>query len=192
MKQKLSALISVLALAFALSACSSPAPELEAGGKIDTSKGSILGVDRNSDVEISYVYTKYMDDIDTRSIGEALTGDEYTHGFLTLRSQPKAREGMYFFVMLDWAAEDIAMGCQIELSVDSTASALTRSYNFTVPATHSLLREIKLGLTGSDWKGRNDRVNAWKIVIKTPSGKVIIQKQSWLWSLREDGKVEKK
>ena len=192
MKQNLPALICALALSALMFGCSSTEPELDAGGKIDTSKGSILGVDRNSGVKISYVYTKYMDDIDTRSIGEALTGDEYTHGFLTLRSQPKERAGMYFFVMLDWAAEDIAMGCQIELSVDSTASALTRTYNFTVPATHSLLREVKLGLTGSDWKGGNDRVNAWKIVIKTPTGKVITQRQSWLWSLREDGKVEKK
>lgn len=192
MKQNLPALICAFALSALMFACSSTESELDAGGKVDTSKGSILGVDRNSDVKISYVYTKYMDDMDTRSIGEALTGDEYTHGFLTLRSRPKERAGMYFFVMLDWAAEDIAMGCQIELSVDSTASALTRTYNFTVPATHSLLREIKLGLTGSDWKGGNDRVNAWKIVIKTPTGKVITQRQSWLWSLREDGKVEKK
>ena len=192
MKQNLPALICALALSALMFGCSSTEPELDAGGKIDTSKGSILGVDRNSGVKISYVYTKYMDDIDTRSIGEALTGDEHTHGFLTLRSQPKSREGLYFFVMLDWAAEDIAMGCQIELSVDSTATPLVKTYNFVVPATHSLLREVKLGLTGSDWKGGNDRVNAWKIVIKTPTGKVITQRQSWLWSLREDGKVEKK
>lgn len=183
------ALLAALVAAFA--ACSSD-QQAQPDGKLDTTSGSILGVDRNSDVKISYVYTKYMDDADTRSIGEALTGQEFTHGLLTFRTQEKERAGMYFFIMLDWDAEDIAMGCQLELSVDATNSAHPRTFTFVVPETHSLLREIKIGVTGSDWKSDSDRVNAWKIVIKTPSGKVITQRQSWLWSLKEDGKVEQK
>lgn len=188
MLKKIIKITSFATISALICACSSD-PEVSNDGKIDTSKGSILGIDRNSDVKISYVYTKYMDDADTRSIGEALTGKEFTHGLLTFRTQEKSREGMYFFIMLDWAAEDIAMGCQIELSLDSTGIPIAKTYNFMVPETHSLLREIKIGVTGSDWKNSDDKVNAWKIVIKTPSGKVITQKQSWLWSLKENDKL---
>lgn len=151
--------------------------------------GTIMGVDRNSGDEISYVRTRHIEDWQTRTIGEALTGEEFTHGRLTLRSQPDSREGMYFFVMMDWGPDDIALGCTIDLYVDSSATAKVRKYEFAVPETSSVLREIVLGLTGSDWKGRSEKVNAWKIVIKTPSGRTIAQKQSWLWSI-EDGKLD--
>lgn len=158
----------------------------------DTSKGEVIGMDRNSDVKISYVAPRYFEDWQTRSIGEALTGQEYTYGHLTLRSQPDAREGMYFFIMFDWSADDILMASTIELHVDSTETPKARKYIFTIPETHSILREVKLGLTGTDWKGKNERVNAWKVVVRTPSGKIVTQKQSWLWGINGDGKVVEK
>ena len=156
----------------------------------DTSKGAVIGMDRNSNVNISYVRSRFMEDWQTRSIGEALTGREHTHGHLTLRSQPDSREGMYFFIMLDWGPDDILMASQIDLYVDSSKTAKVRKYTFTIPETHSVTREIKLALTGSDWKDSEEKVNAWKVVVKTPSGKVVTQKQSWLWSLNDGAKVD--
>lgn len=159
----------------------------------DTSKGEVIGMDRNSNVKISYVRPRYVADWQTRSIGESLTGKEHTYGHLTLRSQPDSREGMYFFIMLGWGPEDILLASQIDLYVDSNMTPKVRKYTFTIPETHSVLREIKLALTGSDWNGPDENVNAWKVVVRTPSGKIVAQKQSWLWSIEDDaGKVDTK
>ena len=157
----------------------------------DTSQGNVIGMDRNSNVSISYARPRFVADWQTRSIGEAFSGEEHTYGHLTLRSQPDSREGMYFFIMFDWSASDILMASQIDLYVDSNMTPKVRKYTFTIPETHSVLREVKLALTGSDWKGKDEKVNAWKIVVKTPTGDVVTQKQSWLWSVNAD-KVDAK
>ena len=132
----------------------------------------------------SFTWNKSAEsDAETRKILEVFTGDEYTYGRLTLRTQPKKRAGMYFFVMFGWEPDDIALGCKIELSIDSSDTPHPRTFTFTVPETHSVLREIRLGVTGKDWPDSQAVVNAWKIVVKSPSGKVITEKQSWLWGL---------
>ncbi|MBO6102941.1 MAG: hypothetical protein J6P03_06770 [Opitutales bacterium] len=172
--------ISLFAAAALMAACASNAPQELGDGK----SGSIIGVNRNSNLEISDVLPKYVEDYETRTIWEALTGDEFTHGYLVMRSQPESREGMYFFVMLPWSVSEISTGTIIELEVDSTATAKTRKFTFKVPETSSVVREIKLGLTGLDWKGKSERVNAWKIAIKTPAGNTIAEKQSWLWAVK--------
>ena len=128
----------------------------------------------------------YISDPETRSIYEVFTGEETHYGKLVLRSQPDKRAGMYFFVMFGYEPDDIALACTFELSVDSTGDAKTRTYKFTVPETHSVTREIALGVTGSDWPWPKARVNAWKLVLKSPSGKVLAQKQSWLWEYSGD------
>lgn len=167
----------------AICACSSDeSQEQESAPEVDDS--AILGV--SNDIEnagISYCYHRYMGAAETRKILEVFTGDEYTYGRLTLRTQPKKRAGMYFFVMFGWEPDDIALGCKIELSIDSSDTPHPRTFTFTVPETHSVLREIRLGVTGKDWPDSQAVVNAWKIVVKSPSGKVITEKQSWLWGL---------
>ena len=167
----------------AICACSSDeSQEQESAPEVDDS--AILGV--SADIEntgISYCYHRYISDAETRKILEVFTGDEYTYGRLTLRTQPKKRAGMYFFVMFGWEPDDIALGCKIELSIDSSDTPHPRTFTFTVPETHSVLREIRLGVTGKDWPDPSAVVNAWKIVVKSPSGKVITEKQSWLWGL---------
>ncbi len=149
----------------------------------DTTNGDTLGYNRNSNVKISYVHPRYLEDVETRSIGEALTGEEHTHGYLTLRSNPDSREGMYFFIMTEIGASKISDGTIIELYIDSNQTAKVREFKLVVTETHSLLREIKLGITGDDWKGDKEKPNAYKVVIKTPAGKVISEYKSWLWSL---------
>ena len=155
-------------------------------GRVDDSCGTIIGVNRNRDVCISYVFPRYIEQWQTYSLWEALTGDEFDHGYLTFRTQPDSREGMYFFVMVDWGPEEIVLGSTIDLWVDSSAVPKVRHYRFTVLESHSVLREIKLGLTGCDWNGRKETVNAWKVVISTPSGRKVAEKQSWLWSLKDE------
>lgn len=149
----------------------------------DDTCGDTLGYDRNSNARIAYVHPRYLEDVETRSIGEALTGEEHTHYYLTLRSDPNSREGMYFFIMTDIGISKISDGTIIEIYVDSNQTPKVREFKFVVPQTHSLLREIKLGITGADWKGDKELPNAYKVVIKTPVGKTITEYKSWLWSL---------
>lgn len=150
----------------------------------DEPQSSIIGVDYKDEPIISYVRPRYLTDPQTRTIAEVFTGDELTYGQLTLRTNPNKRAGMYFFVMFDYGPDDIALASQIELSVDSSDSAHPRTFKFLIPETSSVMRELRLGVTGSDWKNPDAKVNAWKIVVKSPSGKILTQKQSWLWSLR--------
>lgn len=149
----------------------------------DDASGDTLGYDRNSNVKILYVRTRYIKDFQTRTIGEALTGDEFSHGYLTLRSDPESREGLYFFIMTQIGASNISDGVKIELYVDSNKTPKVRQFDFVVPETRNITREIKIGLTGADWKGKEEKPNAYKVVIKTPAGKVIAEYKSWLWSL---------
>lgn len=145
------------------------------------SNGGTIGVDFKGEPKISYVLPRFLNDAQTRSIYEVFTGDEINYGKLTMRTNPEKRAGMYFFVMFGYEPDDIALACTFELSVDSTADSKTRTYKFTVPETHSVTREVVLGLTGADWPNPKAKVNAWKLVLKSPSGKVLAQKQSWLW-----------
>ncbi len=177
--------ICTLLLSLALCACTS-----DYTVNPDTSKGEVIGMDRNSNVEISQVSFKYFEDWQTRSVGEALTGKEHTYGHLTLRTQADSREGIYCFIMIDWGPKEILMASQIELYVDSNKRSKVRKYTFIIPETESVLREIKLGITGTDWTGSKEKVNAWKVIIKSPTGKVITQKQSWLWSIKDGEALE--
>lgn len=145
------------------------------------SDGGTIGVDFKGEPKISYVLPRFLNDAQTRSIYEVFTGEEINYGKLTLRTNPEKRAGMYFFVMFGYEPDDIALACTFELSVDSTADSRTRTYKFTVPETHSVTREVVLALTGADWPNPKAKVNAWKLVLKSPSGKVLAQKQSWLW-----------
>ena len=147
-------------------------------------ESNIIGLSFNDPDEISYCLPRYLSDPETRTISEVFTGDELTYGHLILRSQPKKRAGMYFFVMFGYEPDDIALACKFVLEVDSTDHPKARTFTYTVPQTHSVLREIKLGITGSDWPNPSARVNAWRLTLLSPSGKVLAQKQSWLWSVK--------
>lgn len=169
------ALTALICASLFAGACSS-----EDASPKEPEKGTI-GLDYEGEPEISYVLNRYISDPETRSIYEVFTGEETNYGKLVLRTQPDKRAGMYFFVMFGYEPDDIVLACTFELSVDSTGDAKTRTYKFTVPETHSVTREIALGVTGSDWPWPKARVNAWKLVLKSPSGKILAQKQSWLW-----------
>lgn len=147
-----------------------------------------LGADIDS-ATISYCKFNYLNKHQATHLGDRLLGEEYTEGYLTIRSQDKARAGMYCYVMLSGVSE-IAKDCVIELSIDTSDKAKVKTYKFIVPQTESVFREIKLGLTGSDWKDPEANVNAWKLVIKSPEGKLLAEKRSWLWSIKEERESE--
>ena len=136
----------------AICACSSDeSQEQESAPEVDDS--AILGV--SADIEntgISYCYHRYISDAETRKILEVFTGDEYTYGRLTLRTQPKTRAGMYFFVMFGWEPDDSALGCTIELSSDARDTPHPRT--FTVMALGPRREKIKYNNTTNHGMGK--------------------------------------
>lgn len=182
---KYAVFLAALAVSAAVGACSS-----DSGTAPEEQEGGTIGVDFKGEPKISYVLNRYISDPETRSIYEIFTGEETTYGKLVIRTQPDKRAGMYFFVMFGYDPDDIALACTFELSVDSTGDSKTKTYKFTVPETHSVTREIALGVTGSDWPGPDAKVNAWKLVLKSPTGKILAQKQSWLWEDDPDTAID--
>lgn len=182
---KYAVFLAALAVSAAVGACSS-----DSGTAPEEQEGGTIGVDFKGEPKISYVLNRYISDPETRSIYEIFTGEETTYGKLVIRTQPDKRAGMYFFVMFGYDPDDIALACTFELSVDSTGDSKTKTYKFTVPETHSVTREIALGVTGSDWPGPDAKVNAWKLVLKSPTGKILAQKHSWLWEDDPDTAVD--
>ena len=150
---------------------------------LEEADDGIMGLTYKGDTEISYCFSNYITDAETRSIAEIFTGEEYTQGYLTMRTQPDKRAGRYFSFMVS-GPDEIPFGTTITLEVDSSKRLGVSKYVFTVPETHSLLREVKLGVTGSDWPDPEERVNAWKISIKNPYGLPVVEKESWLWSIK--------
>ena len=136
--------------------------------------------------KISDVNYRYLSDAETRSIWEVFTGEEFGHGRLFLRTQPENRNGLYFFVMFDTYQKNILKDTEITLFVHSKGNKKIEEFKFKVPSNSSLLRELALGITGSDSQKVSKKVLAWKIIVKDPSGKVITQGQSWLWGIPEN------
>ena len=151
----------------------------------------IIGVNNKDEPKITYCLPRYITEEETRTIYEVFTGKEMSYGHLILRSQPDKREGLYFFVMFGYKPDSIGLACRFILEVDSNKNPHPRTFVFDVPETHSVLREVKLGLTGSDWSDKKEKVNAWRLTLLSPTGKIITQTQSWLWSIKHgDSKLK--
>lgn len=144
----------------------------------------IIGINSKDEPKISYCLPRYITEQETRTIYEVFTGEEMPYGHLILRSQPKKRAGMYFFVMFDYTLDKLGLACRFVLEVDSNKHPRPRTFVFDVPETHSIFREVKLALTGDDWSNADEKVNAWRLTLLSPTGKVITQSQSWLWSVK--------
>ena len=179
--------ISAAALAAVLSACAG-----------ETSKEEALRRDFEGSIEnpandpaISDVIIRYVAEDSTRSVFEVLTGEEFRHGRLFLRTDEPNRTGFYFFVMFKTYTKDILEGSQIDLYVHSSKSPKVEKFSFKVPEKFTLLREVALGITGADAAKIDDKILAWKIEVKNKKGEIISQKQSWLWSVENPSPSEK-
>lgn len=169
-----------ISVVIAMTACSSD--DTDKTSQDDSNE--IIGVNNKEEPKITYCLPRYITEQETRTIYEVFTGDEMPYGHLIMRSQPKKREGMYFFVMFGYKPDAIGLACRFILEVDSNRHPHPRTFVFDIPETHSVFREVKLGLTGNDWNGSEEKVNAWRLTLISPTGKIITQSQSWLWSVK--------
>lgn len=179
--------ISAAALSAVLSACAGETTKEEALRR--DFEGSIENPANNAG--ISDVIVRRVAEDSTRSIFEVLTGEEFRHGRLFIRTDERDRSGLYFFVMFKTYTKDILEGSQIDLYVHSSKSPKVEKFSFKVPENFTLLREVALGITGADAPKVDDKILAWKIEVRNKKGEIISQKQSWLWSVENPSPAEK-
>ena len=139
---------------------------------------------------IDDVNTKFMTDDENRTIYEVFTDKEFGHGKLILRTDNTDRTGLYFFVMFNTYKYNIQTGSQILLYFQTNNSNKNYRFSYTIPETSSLFRELVLGVTGKDALNLEKEILAWKIEVKTPDGRMITQKKSWLWTIENPPKPE--
>jgi hypothetical protein len=132
-------------------------------------------------VSIKEVKPRYMEEADFVRLREYYSGVENTGRRMILRSDPDARAGYYFTLVLDTRIGKLPRGTRVEANLYTPFSNEMQSFEFTLPRERPRTREIFVGLTGEDWPDADLPPSAWKIDIVTPRGRVLGSYQSFLW-----------
>ena len=113
-------------------------------------------------------------------ISEYFGGGENSGRQTVLRTQAEQRSGFYYLVRTSNPGAALA-GARFELKVIKPDSPATRTYTFTtaVPAKGHV---FNLGLTGTDWPGKDTQPVAWQLRLLAADGRELGASQSFLWS----------
>ncbi len=113
-------------------------------------------------------------------ISEYFTEKENTGGRTVVRTHPDQRAGYYFLVRVDNSAAAIE-GAKFVVDVIAPDSADPKTFSFpaAIPTGGGA---FNLGLTGADWTNKRLRPVAWKLSLVGSDGKVLLEKQSFLWA----------
>lgn len=134
-------------------------------------------------VEIKEIKPRFIQEQDFKRIGEYMTGKEYTGKRVILRSDPEARTGYYFTLVLDEKVKRLPSGTTI-LGEFYTAKGLDiQEHTFTLPAKRPNTKEVFVGLTGADWPKGSVTPAAWRFTIKDANGHILAKEKSYLWSI---------
>jgi hypothetical protein len=134
-------------------------------------------------VEIVEIKPRYIETESFKRISEYLTGKEYLGDRVILRSDPEARAGYYFTLVLDEDVRRLPKGTQISGEFFTPKSVEKQTHEFTLPAKLASTNEIFVGLTGEDWPQSGGVPAAWRFTITDANGKRLGEKQSYLWGL---------
>lgn len=134
-------------------------------------------------VEIKEIKPRYIETEQFKRISEYLTGKEYTGDRIILRSNPDARAGYYFTLVLDQDVRRLPKGTEIIGEFYTPKSVEKQTHRFKLPNKLTNTNEVFVGLTGEDWPQEGGVPAAWRFTIQDANGKVLSEKQSYLWSL---------
>lgn len=164
-----------LAAALALFAgCSSPPSSATSGPASISTPG----------VAISHIDHRYIPAQDFVRISEYFTGKENSSGRLILRTDPADRAGYYFIISLAWhPGVTLPAGTQADVDYIRGDDPRPRHAHFVFTGNTGTFTEILLGLTGPDWTDKNLKLTAYKVTLKDADGKLLADRQSFLWQL---------
>jgi len=136
-----------------------------------------------SSVKIEEIKPRYIETEQFKRISEYMSGKEYSGDRIILRTTPEQRTGYYFTLILDEDVRRLPKGTVIIGEFYTPKSVEPQTHEFTLPSKRTSTKEIFIGLTGQDWPEKNAVPAAWRFAIKDANGKLIGEKQSYLWGL---------
>jgi len=134
-------------------------------------------------VEIKEILPRYIPEENFKRIGEYLSGAENKGNRIILRSDPKARDGFYFTLILDEKVRDLPRGSVITGEFYTPVSPDLQTHEFPLPNKLPKTKEVFVGLTGADWPEPGGVPAAWRFTIKDANGDILARKHSYLWSM---------
>lgn len=134
-------------------------------------------------VEIKEIKPRYISAGELTRVNEYFTGQENTGKRVFLRSNPEAKSGYYFTLILDEKVRRLPRGTTIVGEFHTPDAVEVQSYEFNLPNRRPKTKEIFVGLTGEDWPGEDAVPAAWRFTIIGPNGNTLGASQSFLWSL---------
>lgn len=136
-----------------------------------------------SSVVIEEIKPRLIEEEAFKRISEYMSGKEYTGDRVIIRTDPEARTGYYFTLVLDEDVRRLPAGTKIFGEFHTAKDVDVQKHTFTLPSKRPKTKEIFVGLTGKDWPQGSITPAAWRFIIKDANGSVLATKQSYLWSL---------
>jgi len=134
-------------------------------------------------VEIKEIKPRYIPEDNFKRISEYWDGAENKGDRIIIRSDPEARDGYYFTLVLDERVRELPGGSVITGEFYTPVSTDLQTHDFPLPNKLPKTREVFVGLTGADWPEADAVPGAWRFTIKDANGEVLARKQSYLWSM---------
>lgn len=134
---------------------------------------------RADSVSFARVWPQWHDGSWFTSYHEYKTGEELVGKWTVLRSTPGERTGMYFLTRVENAGARLE-GAVFTVRVIRPDSTETKVFTFPagIPAGSQL---FELGLTGGDWVAARTMPVAWEVELRSPDGRLLAQRSSFLW-----------
>ncbi|MEM8867243.1 MAG: hypothetical protein AAGC73_03155 [Verrucomicrobiota bacterium] len=135
-------------------------------------------------VEIKEVKARSMQTEDFKRITEYLTGPEHQGKRVIIRTDPDARDGFYFTLVLDTKLRKLPRGTLIIGEFHTPNSLDPETHTFALPNKLPKTKQVFVGLTGENWAYDESAVPAaWRFTIQGPNGEVMAVDESYLWRL---------
>ena len=113
-------------------------------------------------------------------------GSEQSGRRVWVRTQEDSFDGLYYRFFFESSLKSMPRGAilELELLLDQNPEPIT--FTLPLPDYRPNGREIWVGLTGTDWELGVNQVlpTAWKLIIRSSAGEVLVEKRSFIWGTR--------
>jgi len=133
----------------------------------------------NGATSIVRVWPAYREADSFRRISEYVSGHENTGREIVLRTQAEPRTGYYFLTRLKTDTATPGANLVLEVVLPGNPAVHTFTFPADLPAGHKV---FQLGVTGTDWPGKDTRPAAWRVTARAADGTILAERTSFLWS----------
>ena len=134
--------------------------------------------------ETRFISVRYLEKQAFLRVSEYFSGKENQGNRLICRSKPDSRAGLYIVLSLKESTSKLPNDLVVRWQVISPKSPDPVEHRIAVPNKRPRGKDLFVGLTGSDWPDSEARPVAWKFILETSDGKVLLVRKSYLWERR--------